>query len=85
MNIVTAAIPYDKRFSFVKTSSMNELAELTELKRKYFQLSITFFSELDNGRSLDELSNLKAQINSILIKIHDLDKKLNISHSQHIP
>lgn len=58
---------------------MNELTELGHKRRQYLELTKLFFYEIQTGKTLDELSELKSRIDVLLVEINQLEKDLNIS------
>jgi hypothetical protein len=59
---------------------MNELTHLSNLRKQYSELLKLFFYEIQNGKQLQELSELKLQIDAARLEIERLEKDLNIKN-----
>lgn len=57
---------------------MDKLTELTQLRRRYLELTRLFFIELHKGRPLQDLSGLKESIDTVLEEINRLETELNL-------
>ena len=57
---------------------MDKLTELTLLRRRYLELTRIFFFELQNGRTLEDLSETRERIDSLLVDINHIETELNL-------
>lgn len=60
---------------------MDELTHLSFLRKHYSELLKLFFYEIQQGKQLSEVEELKKQIETARIEIELLEKRLNI-HKQ---
>jgi hypothetical protein len=59
---------------------MDKLTHLASLRKQYLELTKLFFYEIQKGRSVTDVSDLKNRIDSLLVEINHLEKELNINH-----
>lgn len=59
---------------------MDKITQLTFLRKQYLELTRLFFYEIQKGRSVADLSDLKNRIDSLLVEISLLEKELNINN-----
>jgi hypothetical protein len=52
---------------------MADQSLIAEVRLKYIELSKTFFSELENGKSIDELQQLQEKIEHTLLQLDKLE------------
>jgi hypothetical protein len=56
---------------------MPDATAISLLREQYIKLSKTFFAELDNGKTLDELQPLQDEIEKTLLELDKLEKDSN--------
>jgi len=57
------------------------MEDLTDLRKRYLELSKLFLYEVQKGKTLKELVDLQSEIDETLVAIDRLEKELNISQS----
>lgn len=55
---------------------MPDATAISRLLEEYIKLSKTFFSELDKGKTLDELQPLQDEIEKTLLRLDRLEKEV---------
>lgn len=66
---------------------MNNLDHLTFLRKHYMKLTKIFFYQIESGKTVQELKELKDQIDSALAEIHRLETefKMNADNDKLVP
>jgi uncharacterized small protein (DUF1192 family) len=64
---------------------MDKLTRLSFLRKQYLELTKLFFYEIQKGRSLQEVGELKQTIDATLVEINHLEAALNLKKEDNNP